>query len=166
MDDKFVKFFLDSKKSIIEFETIEISHPVFDQTYYFVRNSSYGITASLENEQEVHFQYMPMRVTPSTTKSDLDFGVDIVFGDLGDTITRELKKIRISPFSQTRPQLVYRSYRSDDLSSPMNGPFVLEIGSIQFNREGSAFSASPPTINTSRTGTIYTTQRFKGLRGL
>lgn len=175
MDDKYVKFFLDSKKSVIEFETIEISHVAFSRSFFLVCNATNGLTANIEPQQPIAgqeqttertFDYMPMQITQNSTRGDLDFGIEIVFGDLGELLTGEIKRVRNHAQRLVKPILIYRSFRSDDLSSPMDGPFKLQISSISFNQEGSTFVAAPPTINSSRTGEVYTTSRFKGLRGL
>ena len=170
MDQKYVKFLLDSKRSIIEFETIELSHPAFTQSYFIVRNHPSGLTLGVESLdgsfQQVEFQYVPMTVTPTAFRNDLDFGLEISFGDLGEILQVEANRVLASPENRVKPNLIYRGYRSDDLSAPMNGPFELTINDITFNRDGATFIADARRLNLTRIGEVYTTQRFKGLRGL
>jgi hypothetical protein len=64
-----------------------------------------------------------------------------------------------------RPRLIYRTYRSDDLSRPMYGPIELELASIDMTREGAAFEAKAPSLNLARTGETFSLDRFKSLRG-
>ena len=64
-----------------------------------------------------------------------------------------------------KPRVVYRTYRSDDLTRPLFGPIVLEVDSFAFNREGSTFTAKAPSLNINKTGELYRLERFPMLRG-
>jgi len=48
---------------------------------------------------------------------------------------------------------------------PAFGPFNLQINSIAFNKQGCTFTAKPVQFNKSRTGDIYTVERFPMLKG-
>ena len=66
--------------------------------------------------------------------------------------------------STPRPTVVYRAFRSDDLSRPIFGPVTLEIAAITMKREGSSFEAKAPSFDLNRTGECYGILRFPGLR--
>jgi hypothetical protein len=160
----YVAYFLGSSSAIIQYETLEISHPNFTQTFYVVRNSTNGLSAYLENGQLVNFTYYPMRVTPSSAGNDLDQKIQIEFGDLGELIPTQLDAVIANSGLLTKPVCKYRTYRSDLLSQVMYGPLVLEITTLAFNRTGVVFEASAPSLNIGKTGRVYSIDAFPTLR--
>lgn len=159
------EFFLNSKSSVVKLETIEITHPNFTKPYYLVRNCVAGLTAKLETGETVTFEYYPMRVTANGAKDDLDTGIRVDLGDLGEVLPEELDAIASASGFAVKPVVKYREYRSDDLDNVLNGPVVLEVRTFSFNREGSSFEAKAPSLNINRTGEIYSFDRFPMLRG-
>jgi hypothetical protein len=159
------EFFLNGNSYVAELELIEISHPNLTQTYYLVRNAMNGITVTLENDREQAFEYYPLQITPIGDADDLDQSLQIQLGDLGELLPQELDAIYAADGFSTRPQVIYRTYRSDDLTLPLYGPITLEITNLTFKKEGAAFEARAPRKNSSATGEIYTTVRFPMLRG-
>ena len=164
MADPYVEFFLNSKSSIVQFETIEISHTNFSQIFRIVRNNADGLTANLETGEEVVFDYYPMQITENETKDDLDYTLSIDFGDLGEVLPTELDLVASSDGFFTKPELLYRTFRSDDLTAPMFGPIDLDIMSFAFNETSVTIEAAAPRINLHKTGEKYTIDRFPGLR--
>jgi hypothetical protein len=162
---EYSEFFLNGNSYVAELELIEISHPNFTQTYYLVRNAMNGVTVTLENDQSQPFQYYPLQITPVGNADDLDQAIQVQLGDLGDLLPQELAAIRQADGFATRPQVIYRTYRSDDLTTPLYGPMVLEVTDLTFKREGAAFEARAPRKNSNSTGEFYTTVRFPMLRG-
>ena len=161
----YVDFFLNSKASVAQLELLEISHPNFTQTYYVVRNNTEGVTVTLEDTTEQAFDYYPLRITPSTSKEDLDFGLRIDLGDLGEVLPNELDAVAAASGYGEKPTIKYRLYRSDDLSAPMLGPYLMEVKSFSFTKEGASFEARAPSLNVSRTGELYRIDRFPMLKG-
>jgi hypothetical protein len=106
-----------------------------------------------------------MRVTGAGDREDLDFGIDVTFGDLGQVIPNELDAVRAANGFTEKPIVKYRTYRSDLLTTPLYGPVKLEIKEFAFNREGAKFTAKAPSLNINQTGEIYTLNRFPMLRG-
>lgn len=156
------EFFLSSAPSVVRFDTIEISHPDFSQTYRLVRNSTpAGITA----DGDV-YEYCPMRVLPIASTDDLVQALSITLGDVGEIIATEIEAVWEANGMNTRPTLTYRAFRSDDLDAPIAGSErVLEIVNVTTTREGASFEAQAPELNQSRTGTLYTLEVFPMLRG-
>lgn len=165
MSDPYFDFFLNAAATIVQLETIELSHPGFSQVYRIVRNKTDGLTATLETSETVDFDYYPLRINQGSSRDDLDYSFNIDFGDLGEVLPTELDNVLESDSFDVKPTLIYRTYRSDDLSAPMYGPITLEIIEISFQKTGASFEAKAPRINLSKTGEVYSVERFPTLRG-
>lgn len=164
--EKHARYFLNSKASVIQLELVEFIHPAFSQTYRCVRNAVKGVTVTLETGGSAFFEYYPMKIAPKSSRDDLDSGIGITFGDLGEVLPAELDRVMKYPKGlEIKPTVKYRIYRSDDLSAPIYGPLVLSVDSIAFDRQGSTFEAKAQSINLTRTGEIYSLTRFPALRG-
>ncbi len=160
----YVAFFLNSKTTVVQFETIELSHPSFSKIYRIVRNKVSGLTATLENAAVVVFDYYPMKIDRKSITDDLDYGISVELGDLGEIVPIELDGVQSDDNFATKPVMKYRLYRSDDLSAPMFGPISLEITEFAFNKIGCRFDAHAPLLNLARTGEVYSIDRFPMLR--
>ena len=159
------EFFLNSKSSVVELELVEISHPYFTEVYRKVRNSLQPVTVTLENATQATFYYYPLKITSMGARTDLESGFRIDVGDLGEILPLELDNVAANEGFEIKPTVVYRTYRSDDLTQPLFGPFELEVTSFSFNREGASFEAKAPSLNNNRTGELYSLARFPMLRG-
>lgn len=159
------EFYLNSSSSIIQYETLEISHSGFSQTYRLIRNSLADVNLTLEDSSVVSFTYCPMRIRRSALQDDLDQALLIDLGDVGQIIAEEVNRIRTAEKMAEYPILKYRTYRSDDLTAPLFGPWVLEIEAVNLNREGATFEAKVQGLNSQTTGLLYTTKRFPMLEG-
>jgi hypothetical protein len=162
---EYSEFFLNAGSNVAELELLEISHPDFTKTYYIVRNAVNGITVTLEDDTVQEFIYYPLQIKPIGSGDDLDQVLQIQLGDLGTILPQELDAVSIAGTFGTKPVLKYRTYRSDDLSAPLYGPITLEISALTFKKEGAAFEAHAPRLNSTATGELYTTGRFPTLRG-
>ena len=159
-------FFLNASASVIQYETIELSHPNFSQVFYFVRNAVEGITATLEDATVVDFEYLPMKISEAATTDDLDYKIRFELGDVGEIAPQELDRVLTANGFLTKPTAKYRTFRSDNLTAPMLGPKVLQITEFTFTKEGCGFEAAVPRFNINRTGRFYTIADFPMLRGL
>lgn len=159
------EFFLNSSSAIVQLELLEISHPNFTQTYRIVRNAVDGVTVTLEDLSVQTFNYYPLKITRAGAKEDLDSGIRVDLGDLGEVIPPEIDAISTAAGFGTRPVVKYRTYASNDLTAPLFGPLVLEVETFSFSREGSSFEAKAPSLNVSKTGELYKIDRFPMLRG-
>ena len=124
-----------------------------------------GVSVTLENGQIATFDYYPLRIEDNGTRDDLDQSFTITLGDLGDILPSELDNVADAGSFNVKPSVIYRTYRSDDLSRPLFGPVTLEVESFAFNREGSTFTAKAPSLNINKTGELYKLERFPMLRG-
>lgn len=161
----YTEFFLKSRSSVVQLETLEISHPNFTKIYRIVRNAVEGVTVTLETGRIVLFNYYPLQIENAGIRDDLDQAIKINLGDLGAVLPKELDEVSSRNGFGIKPIVVYRTYRSDDLSRPLFGPVTLEVSSFAFNREGSTFEAKAPSLNINKTGETYKLDRFKMLRG-
>jgi len=161
----YAEFFLNSKSSTVQLETLEISHPNFTKVYRIVRNAVQGVSVTLENGIFADFEYYPLSIENAGIRNDLDQAIKINLGDLGEVLPKELDEITSSSGLGTKPTVIYRTYRSDDLSRPLFGPVYLEVSSFAFNRDGSTFEAKAPSLNITKTGELYKLDRFPMLRG-
>jgi hypothetical protein len=159
------EFFLNSDSKVVQLELLEISHTSFSQVYRVVRNKSDGVTVTLEDSTEQDFEYYPLKITIGKSGDDLDQELQIDFGDLGEVLPQELDRVQADDNFQEKPVLIYRTYRSDDLTQPLSGPIRYEIPNIPFKRQGASFTARAPRLNQSATGEIYTFDRFPSLKG-
>lgn len=160
------EYFLNSRSSVAQVETLELSHPAFSQTYRIVRNATQGITATLETGGTAVFDYYPVKIVPQSARADLDHGISITFGDLGEILPTEMDNVMKYPGGMdTKPIIKYRVYRSDDYENILYGPLTLEVENFTFDRQGCTFEAKAPSLNLTSTGEIYSLSRFPGLRG-
>lgn len=161
-----LEYFLNSRSDVVALELLEISHPSFTQVYRRVRNHRDGITVKhTPVGPDIFYAWYPMQIEEQSDRADLDSGLRISFGDLGEILPRELDAVSDADNMVVKPSIVYRVYRSDDLTEPMIGPINLEATHFSFTREGASFEASAPFVNRTRTGETYNLTRFPTLRG-
>jgi hypothetical protein len=160
------EFFLGSKKSVVRLELLQISHPAFSKTYYLVRNALKGVTVTLENSEEQFFEYVPLAIKAGSVNGTLDSYYDVTLGDLGEIIPMEIDAIEAAGQDHIHPVVVYREYRSDNLTQPMFGPIYLQATQVQPNADGTTtFRAEAPRLNLTGSGRLYNVTEFPMLRG-
>jgi hypothetical protein len=69
------------------------------------------------------------------------------------------------PSSISKPVVLYRTYRSDDLTQPLVGPIKFEMDSVAFQKQGATIQCSARKLNLTATGELYTMDRFPMLKG-
>lgn len=159
-------FFLSSTRAVAQLDTLEFSHPSFSQTFYKVRNARNGMNAKLYAGGPTQlFDFLPMQIKNLGARNDLDAGLQIVMGDLGEELPKQFDRIEKDDSWNIKPTIKYRVYRSDDLAAPLVGPYTFEVKNISFNRNGVSFDAQAPGLNYSTTGELYKLDRFPMLRG-
>ncbi len=164
-DNPYAYFFLNGPSNVVHLDAIEISHPSFSKVYYIVRNAMNGITATLETGDIQAFDYYPLAITPTHASDDLDQTIEVSLGDLGTVIPQELDICMAASTMLTKPTLIYRVYRSDDLTKPIDGPFRYEIQIVASKEDKTTFAAGAPKLNRNQTGEQYRLDRFPMLRG-
>lgn len=159
------QFLLNRRGGVGRYETLQLAHPSFSKTYYLLHVWRKAPPLTLENGQVVTFEYCPMRFTPKGASGDLDYGVQVTLGDLGQIIPEEIDRAKAAGTLHIRPKATFRSWRTDDLSKPLNVITSLEASEISRNEQGASFSAIAPRLNLVRTGETYNVDRFPMLRG-
>ena len=166
MSTDYTDFFLNTEPTVYRIETLEISHSDFTQTYYIQYSRPGSVTLTLEGGGgDQSFTYFPLRIRPNGSSNDLDSGISIQIGDLGQTIPDEIAEVRAQDGLGEKPLVKYRVYRSDDTSAPAYGPLTFEITGVNSSAEGSSIDARARALNLNRTGERYTIDRFPMLAG-
>lgn len=161
------EFFLNSKSSVIQLECLQIAHPNFSRTYNVVRNAVQGLTGVIhEDSSSNDYEYYPLKLSLSGPRTDLDQILNVQFGDLGEVIPTEIDNIRNAGAFNVMPTVMYRVYRSDDLTTPLYGPLFLVVKAFAMDRTGAVFDAKAPSLNTNKTGEQYAIARFPMLQSL
>ena len=159
-------YFFRTPASIKRYDTLEISHPSFSRVYRLVRNASLaGLTATNETGAQFLYSYYPMQITRNGQPQNLDQSISVSFGDLGSTLAHELDNVVASDSTLSYPVVKYRSWRSDDLSKPLDGPETYQIVTNSFKKDASTFDITAPHLNVNGTGRVYTTDDFPMLGG-
>jgi len=158
-------FFLNSRRSVVQLELLEIIHPSFSETFRICRNARAGVTVTYEDSTTHFHRFVPCGITKKGARSNLDTGIQVSLGDLGETIVKELDRVENDDSYAVKPIVNYRVYKSTDLANVLMGPFKFEVGPISYNNKGSTFEAAAPGLNFSKTGELYTIDRFPMLRG-
>lgn len=158
----YVGFFLNGGGDVMQLECIEISHPSFTDTFRYVKNDTDGLVAG-----GVFYQYQPMSIERNNVSNDLEQTIAVTIADMQDELSIAVREIRKSANPTTRPSVVYKIFRSDELSSPMLTLQTLEIVTISKNSEGLVtFEAQAPELNSVKTGLTYTLENYPLLRGI
>lgn len=160
------EFFLASRADVVQLELIEFSHPNFTKDYRIVRNAADGVTVDLSpSEQNVTFDYFPARFQALGSNDDIDSGLRIDIGDVGEVVPGEVNAVEAAGGFATKPTVRYWAFRNDNLSAPIFGPMVLEVPAVTMSEEGANLEARAPAMNSTRTGVRYTLDRFPTQRG-
>lgn len=158
VDEKVISYFLTAKKSDILYDTLEISHSAFSQTFRLVRNSRRGLTA--EGEEYV---YCPMILKRAGSSANLEQTMELTIGDMGKVIYPEYMLAVKADGMREKPVCIYRGYRSTDLSEAIYYA-NLTISEMVLVKAGAQFTISATITNAVGTGENYSTQRFPMLR--
>ncbi|WP_334158463.1 DUF1833 family protein [Achromobacter insolitus] len=164
--EDYVDFFFGAPQSAAELQTLEISQPSFSQVWRLQSHYREGFYARLETGEQAFFQYVPMRLKPLEERANLDFGLTVILGDLGEILPDEIQRARTAGTLRTNPPVVkYRAYRTDNLESPMFGPVSLQARQIARSEDGAKFNAMAPEANANKTGILYRSDVFPMLLG-
>lgn len=160
----FRQFWLDHQSKIVPLDLIEISHPNFTKTYRIVRNKIGGGDFTIDGAPQT-FEYYPLRITPKSTRANLDYGEQIDLGDVGQIVPVEVDAIAAADGWGTKIKVRRWIFRSDDLTTPIWGPYTMETRSLPMKPGVTSFVASAPSLNMNRTGELYLPGRFPMLEG-
>lgn len=163
---QYSEYFLNSRSSVVQLDLLEITHPNFTKPYRIVRNDARGVTVDLSDAEEgVAFEYYPARVEQMGARDDLDSGIKIELGDVGEVVPGEIDAVADAGGFLTKPAMRYWVFRSDILDAPIYGPMTFEVPSFTLTAEGAAFEARAPALNSTKTGERQTLERIPPQRG-
>lgn len=144
-------------------ECIEIKHSLWATPLRYVINLADGISVGHDNSY-FNYEYMPLTLKKGGTSDDLDQSLSITVGDLGKVVPDLINQI-FDAESTERPTVIYRSYSSLDLSTPLQVINNLEITDQSTDYQGTTFNAEAPQLNVVGTGQLFTKTNFPILIG-
>ncbi len=151
-------------KGKYQIDTLEISHSLFTQTFYFTREPE-GITATITNlnetTEEVDFVGTNFEPVLNERKSDLNSDFAFTLADPDNLLDDQLDLI---PLNDEEPILViYRVYNSDDFSKE-GEIHRLEVLNVNQDKAVFTIETGVPQLNWQSTGIIYDYDTFSPLR--
>ncbi|MFA2969370.1 DUF1833 domain-containing protein [Acinetobacter pittii] len=166
MDNEYAKFFLNRKVDVYQLECIELSHPSFLNTYRVVRNDDRGVYVKhKEGSGQFYYEYLPLTIHRSGMLGDLDQTLTVSVSGLGDILPDEFERVLEGQYADVKPTVNYRLYSSDNLNTPIHYLLGLQLAGVSMNNKAVTFKAESPRLNTSKTGDIFSLDRFSGLKG-
>lgn len=158
-------FYLKGNPNDVLLQLIEVTHPAFSKVYRYVKNAVDGVTVKHEDGIDYWYEYSPLSIKKSKSSDDLDQSLEIAVGDLGLEFPLEIDRLRASEYSQTKPSLHYREYLMSDLTKPMLSILNLDVTDYQPQQSGASFTCQAKRLNLSKTGEVYTLDKFPTMRG-
>lgn len=147
-------------------DTIELSHSLFSQRFFFTREP-FGITATITNSgggtEIVDFVGSNFESSLNQKKSDLDSNFSFTLADPENQLDDELNLIPLDDEEQII--CIYRVYNSDDFTEE-GELHRLEVLSINQEKGRFTISCGTPQLNWQQTGKRYEYDVFPMLRAL
>lgn len=142
---------------------LAINHSAFP-TPFHITCVYPGFDGVHEDNVTYHYEYVPIRITRSSTSDDLSQKFNVTISDINELIAPYLDLIPINTEETPTVELRTFIYRDDGtISDLQDGPYKLQIQTITFDEKGVGFDAVPPSTNVAGTGTIYSTDLFPSL---
>lgn len=162
LDTRLAEFFLHTAPTVYQYDTFELSHPVWEVPILFVRNSVRPLTAT-DNGVSQTYLYFPVTPEKSGLNNNLDYTLKLNIQDVG-YVNERLKELTDEDFL-IKPRLIYRTYLSTDLTAPLT-KIKLQVARLPMDAISCTLEAEAPRMNTNGTGIRYLPSVFKGLRPL
>jgi len=163
---EYTDFYLRNSEGAWPLHTLQVNQVSFSKEYRFQPYYREGLWLRDESGQQQYYQWMPLKLDSLSDRANLDFGLSVTLGDLGEFLPDEIQRARDAGTLVTDPAVVrYRIYRSNNLEAPMYGPITLQAKTIARTVQGAQFDAKAPQINATKTGMIYRTDLFPTLLG-
>ena len=162
-EEEFRKLLTTYKQREYIIETLEISHPSFNNVFRLCREPL-GITATIETGESVFFEPANFAADLNSTKSDLDQNFSFTISDLQNALDDNLDLIALD--DDRKISIIYRAYKSTNLTGIGDGPYQLEAIDVAQDLGVFTVTAGAPQLNWSQTGIIYDYETFPMLRAL
>lgn len=147
----------------MDFDTVEITHPLFSKRYLLVVGTS-PLTATLETGELVTFEPTPMDVAEGGNNNDTDQQASFTLPDVGNLLDDEMSRL---PLSDTlAPVFTFRSFVSTDLSYPARGPVTYDLQTLTQSKGVFTAGVGVPRLNERQTGILMTPEEIPLLRGV
>lgn len=152
-------FFLTDNSGVVLINTIEINHTSFSTP--FLAQCDY-IDKDLTIQSRT-YKYHQFEITKGEVTSNLEQSLTVSFDDYDD----ELKNKINAASSISKMTLIYKIYREDSLSSPLDSIQTLEIPNVNYDSNGNVtFEARAQRLNSVATGLVYTINDYPLLKGV
>lgn len=147
----------------VDFDTLEISHPLFSKRYLLVVGTA-PLIATLETGVTVTFEPTSMNVTEGGNTNDMDQQASFTLPDVSNQLDDEMSRL---PLGLTdAPVFTFRSYVSTDLSYPARGPVTYDLQAISQSKGVYTADVGVPRMNERQTGIVMSPQEIPLLRGI
>lgn len=147
----------------LDFETVEITHPLLSRRFLIVRGSS-PLTATLETGETVTFEPSPMETVNAANNNDMDQNASFTLPDVGNILDDEMSRIPLG--TDVYPVFTFRKFISTDLSYPCLGPVVYDLQSLSQSKGIFTADVGVPRLNQRATGLLMNPTDIPILRGL
>lgn len=147
----------------IDFETVEITHPLLSRRFLIVRGTS-PLTATLETGETVTFEPSPMETVNAANNNDMDQNSSFMLPDVGNILDDEMSRIPLG--SDVYPVFTFRKFISTDLGYPCLGPVVYDLQSLSQSKGIFTADVGVPRLNQRATGILMNPTDIPILRGL
>lgn len=147
----------------IDYETVEITHPLLSKRYLIVRGTS-PLTATLETGETVTFEPSPMETVDAANNNDMDQNASFTLPDVGNILDDEMSLIPLN--TDVYPMFTFRKFISTDLSYPCLGPVVYDLQSLSQAKGVFTADVGVPRLNQRATGILMNPTDIPILRGL
>lgn len=158
---KYEEYLLNNKSGERIIEVVTLSHSSFDDSFNLVKEPS-GVTVTFEDGSVVECEGVNMDIKRSSSGDDLDEKFGFSFSDENGRIQEQANKIPLD--SDEVIVVEYRLYIASDLTAPAIGPNRLEGVTVSYELGRATIHAEQPSLTSSRTGDIYTYERFPMLK--
>lgn len=147
----------------LDFDTVEITHPLFSKRYLLVVGTS-PLTAALETGETVTFEGVPMEVVEGGNNNDTDQQASFTLPDVGNLLDDEMARLPLG--YEGAPVFTFRSFVSTDLSYPARGPVTYDLQTLTQSKGVFTADVGVPRLNERQTGILMTPEEIPLLRGI
>lgn len=159
--EKYNQYLLNNKTGERIIEVVTLSHSKFDQSFNLVKEPE-GAIVTFENGSIVNCDGVNMDIRRASSEDNLDEKFGFAFSDVEGKIQDQADKIPLD--SDEDVVVEYRLYMASDTSAPAIGPLRLQGVSLSTEIGKATINAESPSLIDSRTGELYTYERFPANR--
>lgn len=135
-------------------ESVEISHSKWPTVQRFVTNSNLNLALKHEDGQSYEYVFAPLNISKSAENGNLDQGLNIKIGDVGELIP-DLIDLILDDEQIELPKVNYRAYFIGQYDSPIVVARELDLESITRDWKGSECEVVAPGLNDNGNGEVY-----------